>query len=910
MRWRGSLPYLQQVGIVLPVAVIALIGLALALLLLLADGNGEAPRSSSPTGIAEVDAIIDAVERQDMEALLGFVKYQQIGCDTPTADGYVIPPTCPEGVPQRAAVDAFLAGACHPGWLTQAEVADAIGWVGDRQITTHAVFRVGEPFAEIEADYRVVLSSPTDLNVEGFSSQLGISDGSVVWLTGWCDSALGQIKYLQETGAELIYLALALPIDIAAAAPSESLPARPDSSVLYVVNEDGGNLRKLLTRDWISNVQWSPDGEEVAFVMKADGVLQVAAMPVDGDEPAILRIVDDPTSSIHVLWSSTGAVAILVEGEGEIIERDGRRDGSVRGSFSASRLVAWSPDGSRLLTQTSEGVQTNLQVIDAATLNVHDVATAPNIGSGVARWSPDGEEVSFIAAGEDPDCEGGRTSAIDVVDVDSGERRRVLEPMCADFNSHAWSPDGTQIAVAIPGLPPEPERGVLVLDLASGAVRRLFTDTINIDVQWLSDSRHLAVTRASCWQCGGATWTVFATSEGATIGEWPGNSVRMGTANGTPQLAVGAEGGELLIATPNGATHTLFEASPFQFRDISWSPDDQQIAFVRWPGLFRPSSHIASLDDERVDSIAMPAGAYHPSLAPDLARVAYVLDGMLVVAETERPGEGKRIVLAGRILPEPPILWSPDGEKIALVRQRDQQAAELVVVTLDTSAITVIAEAGSFDAQLGYTWTPDSAQLLLAGGPGQNPDPGLFDIATGEITAFDAPHGDWSPDGSEIVFTTNEDVIVTDGEGNSRSVLSLSRNITAKAAWSPDGETIAVLQLDFITGGGSLTLVDADGGSAREVAVATLHYGRFAGEYVPTLRPYSSGRFTPLWSPDGSQIAIPFLTEEGHGVFLYDVGTGELRPVSLSMRGSYIHLPRGWSPDGGRMAFELVRQGP
>ena len=886
---------------------------SVALLLVSCDGGGDAAPAetpaaapaSSPTGIAEVDAIIDAVERQDVEALLGFVQYQRIGCESPTADGYVIPPTCPEDVLQGTAVDAFLVGACHPRWVTQVEVADAIDWVGDRQITTHAVFHSGEPFAEIEADYRVVLGFPSEPD-QSRSSQLGISGGGMVWLTGWCDSAVRQIEYLQETGAELIYLALALPIDTAAAAPSESLPARPDSSVLYVVDTDGSNLRKLLTRDSITRVQWSPNGGEVAFVMEVGSAPQIAVMRVDGSEPVILRIIEDPTSSYGLLWSSTGAIAVLVEGEGEIIERDG----SVRGSFSASNLLAWSPDGSRLLTRTRDGTQTNLQVIDAATLAVHDVATAPNIGAGVARWSPDGEEVSFIAAGEDPDCEGGRTSAIDVVHVDSGERRRVLEPMCADFNSHAWSPDGSQIAVAIPGFTPELERSVLVLDLATGSSRQLFKDTITIDVQWLSDSRHLAITRASCWQCGGGSWTVLATNEGATIGEWPGNSVRMGTANGTPQLAVGTAGGKLLIATPNGATQTLFEASPFQFRNVSWSPDDRQIAFVRWPGFFRSSSHIASLDDERVDSVAMPAGAYNSSLAPDLERVAYVLDGMLVVAETERPGEGKRIVLPGRVLAGRPILWSPDGEKIALVRQRDEQATELVVVALDTSAITVIAEAGSFDVPLGYTWTPASTQLLLAGGADQNPDPGLFDIATGEITAFGAPRGDWSPDGSKIVFATNKEVIVVDAEGNSRSVLSLPANPTAKAAWSPDGKTIAILQLDFITGGGSLTLVVADGGNAREVAVATLHYGRFAGEYVPTLRPYSLGRFIPLWSPDGSQIAIPFMTDEGHGVFLYDVGTGELRPVSVSRRGSHLHLPRGWSEDGERLAFELVRQGP
>ncbi|MCH8025378.1 MAG: hypothetical protein IH866_01170 [Chloroflexi bacterium] len=206
MRGHGSQSGLQRVGVVLPVAVLALIGLALVLLLLLADGNEEAS-TSSPTGIEDVDAIIDAVERQDIDALLGLVKYQRIDCESPTSDGYILPPTCPEDVLQGTTVDAFLAGGCHPGWVTRGEVAEAIDWVGDRRLPIHAVLRGGEPFAEIEADYRVVLSSPTDLDVEGLSSQLGVSGGSVVWLTGWCDSAVQQIASLRETGAELIYLA-------------------------------------------------------------------------------------------------------------------------------------------------------------------------------------------------------------------------------------------------------------------------------------------------------------------------------------------------------------------------------------------------------------------------------------------------------------------------------------------------------------------------------------------------------------------------------------------------------------------------------------------------------------------------------------------------------------------------------
>lgn len=195
---------------------LSLIALGCAVLLL-AGCSGEdegtaatetpaATPASSPTGIAEVDAIIDAVERQDVEALLGFVRYRRMSCRPATENDYIAPPACPEGFPQGAAVDVFMAGSCHPRLVTAAEVADAIGWVGDDRLTTQAVFRGGEPFAEIEADYRVVLGFPSEPYPER-SAQVGISGGNVVWLVAWCGNVGEQITSLRDAGAEPIYLA-------------------------------------------------------------------------------------------------------------------------------------------------------------------------------------------------------------------------------------------------------------------------------------------------------------------------------------------------------------------------------------------------------------------------------------------------------------------------------------------------------------------------------------------------------------------------------------------------------------------------------------------------------------------------------------------------------------------------------
>lgn len=162
--------------------------------------------ASLPTGIAEVDAIIDAVERQDVEALRGFVRYQPISCDSPTADGYVIPPTCPEGVLPGTAVDAFLGGSCHPRWMRPVEVADGFAHVQDFPHIAYAVYRTAESFAEIEAEYRVAISAPSEPYPER-SAQVGISGGNVVWLVAWCGNVGEQITSLRDAGAEPIYLA-------------------------------------------------------------------------------------------------------------------------------------------------------------------------------------------------------------------------------------------------------------------------------------------------------------------------------------------------------------------------------------------------------------------------------------------------------------------------------------------------------------------------------------------------------------------------------------------------------------------------------------------------------------------------------------------------------------------------------
>lgn len=185
-------------------SVVALALLALVFLSCASDGSGDEASASNPTGVAELDAIISAVERQDLETLVELVRYQQIPCRPGTEDDYIVPPGCPEARPQGTPVEVFMSGGCHPRWVRPDGVRDAIQW--DNRFVAYAVFQIEEPFETIAADHRVVLGRPGRPD-ESLSAQMGIADGGIVWLIGWCGSVLEQIASLRDIGAEPIFQA-------------------------------------------------------------------------------------------------------------------------------------------------------------------------------------------------------------------------------------------------------------------------------------------------------------------------------------------------------------------------------------------------------------------------------------------------------------------------------------------------------------------------------------------------------------------------------------------------------------------------------------------------------------------------------------------------------------------------------
>lgn len=221
-----------------------------------------------------------------------------------------------------------------------------------------------------------------------------------------------------------------------------------------------------------------------------------------------------------------------------------------------------------------------------------------------------------------------------------------------------------------------------------------------------------------------------------------------------------------------------------------WSPDGSKIAFERGGAVFVMNAD--GSDQRRVT----PGEGNYPAWSADGKKLAYsktssAFPGIYTI-NLDGANERRIVVPFGGLLA--PLSWSPDGSSIAFTRQPPTVnfiATGFHLYTMDSDGFfqKLIVDNGSTqDFEPDYS--PDGLKLvylihnlfLTTQMAVANSD-GTGQVILGQVHATANPS--WSPDGTKLLFTENDDIWTANTDGTNKINLTQSGNIEADTDWQP-----------------------------------------------------------------------------------------------------------------------------
>ncbi|MBI4712376.1 MAG: PD40 domain-containing protein [Planctomycetes bacterium] len=215
---------------------------------------------------------------------------------------------------------------------------------------------------------------------------------------------------------------------------------------IFTVNADGSGLKQLTSDAAVADSQlaWSPDGNEIAFVTLKNNDWNIYLVDVNNGNQ---RKLTSGHWDFHPAWSSACAEASVGRPDGQMVAFTSRADfgaptglaiinsdGSGQKILTSEKVlqkpVRWSPDGSRLLymTESAGPFSDDICVINADGSGLKRLTNTKQQEED-ASWSPDGQLVCFT-----------RDFELYIIRADgSGEEHKISDER-GSYGHATWSP--------------------------------------------------------------------------------------------------------------------------------------------------------------------------------------------------------------------------------------------------------------------------------------------------------------------------------------------------------------------------------------------------------------------------------------------------------------------------------------
>ena len=551
---------------------------------------------------------------------------------------------------------------------------------------------------------------------------------------------------------------------------------------------------------WTPQAAWSPDGSKGAWLETTNGSTQLLVQDQEGTPRAWdLEACGD---CYLLTWSPTGdkiaVSAVYPNAVSYVVDVTGSEPPL---QLADRAVLAWSSTNDILLerpppTGGSQGADTIFLVKpDGSNERVLGDMVQPREGELRAPvFSPDGRWIAWSV-----DITGGSTSqALGLAATDGSGRITVTCPACATSTAFdpAWSPDGKRLAWNQDGHIVVADTGVwqgrVVADGEPSSWWAAGSQPF-----WSPDSSKIAFLRVIP-----SSQSDFVQSIYVKTADGSGPEVKVVDLKQSYQLdsfvAWSPDGRSLVVPVQAAPMSEMVSFDPVS-GDLQRVPlaDNETVYAVDPDGsrfLVNSGGEIVGMDGSRRNLDASQAGSCFHWPKDGLAPLCVGSAGLMTMDFDT--GEVKTL-LAGNVQS---AAWSPDGSRIALVRDQKLDVFDPV-----TGAVTPVApdlNAAPYPNVYGpagsLAWSPDSSRIAFTALASENPGTGSIYTVNADGSGLSGPLSgsqgmgflSFSPDGKYLAATTSESAKVIDPQTGEEKI-SYGDRVGRAPIWV-DSQTLLV----------------------------------------------------------------------------------------------------------------------